>query len=387
MNCAPWLAALVVLAQDSDPARMDDHRGGGALGFSPDGRLLLSHGSEGLHLWEVATRCEKKLEKSTSYSRTAAERQAAFTPDGKEIDLFESERLLAWNSETGARVRSMPGPSGFLAGSLLSPDAGALLSVVSASKGPWTVSLQPASGEKVRTLEVPEGEVGSIAFSPKGDRAAASGVTAAFRRRSAWVRVWETATGRQLLAAGIEPAGQARTPLVRTPSGAISPDGRLLAVVRTPSAPIPGRPGGPSTIQLWDIEAGSACADLEGHKAEVWETAFSREGSRLATWGPSDLIVWTLEEKKALVTREGVIHAAAFAPDGSSIAFISSATEAKHKERRMTVVDLVSLKDRFTLPVAYYHSVAFSPDGKTLAVSSDQRIALWEVASGEAIQR
>ena len=56
---------------------------------------------------------------------------------------------------------------------------------------------------------------------------------------------------------------------------------------------------------------------------------FSREGSRLATWGPSDLIVWTLEEKKALVTREGVIHAAAFAPDGSSIAFISSATEAK----------------------------------------------------------
>src|ERR1043166_1285733 len=304
---ATCLIALTIFAQAGEPRRMDEYRGGGAIAFSPDGSRLLSHGFEGVPRGDGPSGREVRLEKSTSFARASADRQAAFSADGRNVVLFESERLITWNAETGARIRSSPGPKGLLACSLVSPDGATLVSF--SSSAPGVISLHSFAGEEPRTFAVPEGEVRSIAFSSKGDRVAVSGATQG-RQRSAWVRVWESSSGKELLSSPIDPPAGARAVLVRTPVGAFSFDGRLLAVVRTPGAPITGKPGGPPSIQIWDVESRMPCGDLDGHKDALWETAFSRDGTKLATCGPSDVMVWNLESKKPIYNRPAAAQAA-----------------------------------------------------------------------------
>src|SRR5437879_11878242 len=105
---APALILLLALAAD-DP-RMSEHRGGGATAISPDRRWLISHGTEGLHVWEVATGLERALEKGATLARPSPERAFSCAAEGKELVLFESGRFLAWDLASGARLRSVSGP-------------------------------------------------------------------------------------------------------------------------------------------------------------------------------------------------------------------------------------------------------------------------------------
>jgi WD40 repeat protein len=384
MTSSGWLPALLALALAADGDRLDRHHGGGALAFSPDGRRLLSHGSEGIRLWDPLDGTERELEKGGSGPRVASERHAAFTPGGKEIVVFDAGQVITWSVETGARQRAVRGPSGFLACSVLSPDGSSFASVVAAPTGPWTVRIHAAARELETSLDIPEGEVDSMAFSPNGERLALAGYVPGRGGREAWVRVWRLDRPKEPATLRIPPPGSARSSLAKTPAGAFSPDGRLLVVARTGGTHIPGRAGGPSIVQLWDLETGSPRSELEGHRGQVWGAAFTPDGRRLATWGPDDLVVWDLASKKPTVTRPGTVHSAAFAPDGSAVALIASPDLIRHRERTVTLVDLVTGKDRFALPEAYYHDAAFSPDGKLLAVSSDQAIRLVDPATGDA---
>ncbi len=369
---------VFLLGQAADVARMDEHRGGGAVVFSADGRWLASHGAEGLHVWELATGLERKLDGASTSARVAPERHFAFVPAGKEIILFESGRFLAWDLETGARVRSVKGPSGLPITSLLSPDGAAFVVV-----GVAAAMIHPTGSEKTTPLDLADGEAGSLSFSGTGERVALSGTT---RGRGGWARAWETATGKEIFSARIEPPGRARNLVIQTPPGSLSADGKILAVARAPGTHVTGVPGGPSTIQLWEVESGKMIAELEGHKGQAWGAAFSGDGTRLATWGATDLVVWNLVSKKPALARSGMIHAAAFSPDGAALAFAASADVLTHKDRTLAVVDLESLKDRFALPPAYVQDLAFSPDGKRLAASSDQGIRLLDSSTGTEVK-
>jgi len=371
------LALLLCWAPD-EPA-LSAHTGGGALAFSPDGRWLVSHGSEGVHAWDLATGLEHKLERAFSFPRPVPERHFAFASEGRDLVLFESGRFVAWTLETGARLRTSRGPNDFPLFSLLSPDGTTFLTVVAPSR----VSLHEVSEGTARMLEVPEGDAGSFTYSARGDRIAGSGLG---RGREGWARAWETRTGRELLSARVLPTGRARSLVIQTPPGSLSPDGRILAVLCAPGTHVPGMPGGPSTIQLWEVDSGAMAGELEGHAGPAWGAAFTSDMKRLATWGAADLVVWSLEEKKKLLSHPGLIHGAAFAPDGSAVALVSSPDLLRHKERTLTLVDLASGKDRFSRPPAYVHDVAFSPDGKRVAVTSDRGISLLDSSTGDEVK-
>ena len=368
-----WFGAWV----PDDPV-MADHAGGGALRFSPDGHWLVSHGSRGIHVWDPATGLEHALDQVSAVPREVPEARFGFGARGKELVVFESGQFLAWDLESGARLRALRGPRDFLIFSLMAPDAEACLWVA----GSTGVTLTETATGKPRVLEVPGGDPGSFAFSERSGRVAGSGLASG---REAWVRAWEVATGKVILSARVLPPGRSRSLVVQTPPGSLSPDGKILAVLRAPGSHAPGVAGGPSAIQLWEVDSGAMAGELEGHRGQAWGAAFSPDLKRLATWGASDLILWDLAERKAVLSRPGLIHAAAFLPDSSAVALVASPDFVHHQERVLTVVDLATGKDRFTRPPGFIHDLACSPDGKTLALSSDRGILLVDAATGGEI--
>lgn len=368
------VAALLGLAADD----LSTDAGGGALTFSPDGRFLASHGAQGLRIWDLSTGLERALEKPSAAPRRVPERRAAFAPDGKQVVLFGQGRFLAWDLEKGGRIRDARGPDDDVVSMLLSPDGGTL-----AVSGGSRITLRKTDGEGAAAFDLPEGEADTMAFSADGLRLAVSSTR---RGRSGWVTVREAATGRELFGSPVAPPEGSRSLVLRTPQGALSPDGRKLAAARSQGTHVPGLPNGAATILIYDVDARQLGGELSGHTSQVWGAAFSRDGARLATWGSADLVVWDLESKKPLLTRIGMMHAAVFAPDASSLALIASPDERVHQERVLIVVDLATLKARVERPKAYYQDVAFSPDGKQLAASTDHGLRLWDSVSGDDVK-
>jgi len=155
-------------------------------------------------------------------------------------------------------------------------------------------------------------------------------------------------------------------------TSAFSHDGSILATG-----------GQDKTVILWDAVTGEQISSLKGHRSTVYAVAFSPDGKLLASASHDRTIhIWDVETGKMLQTLKGhssVVYALAFSPDGKLIASgghdrtvrIWSVKEGKR---------LHTLKDHRSVVT----SVAFSPDGKTLATGGlDRLIILWNTTSWE----
>jgi WD40 repeat protein len=101
--------------------------------------------------------------------------------------------------------------------------------------------------------------------------------------------------------------------------------------------------------------------------------------------------VTTGENTATLKTARWGIPAAAFSPDGKTLATAISVVESI-KGRNVVTENSVKLwevatgKEQASLEAASVSSLAFSPDGKTLATGSeDNTIRLWDVAKGKEL--
>jgi RNA polymerase sigma factor (sigma-70 family) len=249
------------------------------------------------------------------------------------------------------------------------------------------------------------GAISSIDFTPDGKSLVSCGI---------WdgIRIWDTASGKQIRRLAIETAGD--RPL------SVSPDGKLLAIlvqrktVQEESIAIyefaTGRlvrrfgkenqasgllfsPDGktlasyrwPHTVSLWDPSTGRLLHTLKGHKDNVWAVAFSADGKTLVS-GSDDKTIrfWDVGTGKQLrqINHKNGVGVLALSSDGKFLATIDVFKKVQEGGGHWPFDDRVRLWEVATgketrqliLPAKEsaqdesraFQSLAFTPDGKVL---------------------
>ena len=237
-------------------------------------------------------------------------------------------------------------------------------------------------GSRVRmTLTGHTAEVNDVVFSPDGKRLASSSEDG--------VRVWDPATGEQLLFLGERPNAS---------DVAFSPDGTRLAFAT--SAPDDSN----FVITVRDVKTGQELLALDINGADFWMMNFSPDGSLwVGEYGKIEFFDATSGQPlPALTSPDWIIQGhpfivadIAFSSDGKrmAIALTAQGSEYNAGMGRVEIWDVASRQRLLTLPENFdiYPNhpgvIAFSPDGTTLTThrSSDGLPAIWDTATGQKL--
>jgi WD40 repeat protein len=207
-----------------------------------------------------------------------------------------------------------------------------------------------------------------VAYAPDGK-------TLATASNDGTVKLWDMATGRELLTI----QGVADAVLGVT----VSLDGRMLATA-----------GADGKAKIWDVAAGKLITSIDAEDGAVNGVAFSPDGKLLATADDDGTAkLWDVASGRKLRAFEGhndivndifnPVNSVAFSPDGKTLA-------TAHFDKTAKLWDVASGRELRTFEghAESVEDVAFSPDGKTLATASvDETARLWNVATGQLLLR
>ena len=148
---------------------------------------------------------------------------------------------------------------------------------------------------------------------------------------------------------------------------AVSPKGELAASV-----------GVGGEILLWSSRPPAFVGKLDGKDAGILATAFSPDGSLLATGNNNRLVLWNTSDHGQVgdVESGSIIMSVAFSPDGRIVA-------AGHGSGKITFWRTEDLKPitSWTVNEMEVLSICFSPDGRFLASGGrDKTVRIWNTA-------
>jgi WD40 repeat protein len=282
----------------------------------------------------------------------------AFTADGSQLVTGGGESLLyragdvkIWNSKDGSQIASLEGQPTIVWSVALSPDGQKL--ITSGYDGKiivWNV----AEKKPAHTIEK-KGWIRALALSADGTKLAAG-------QEDGNVVLFELAAEgpKELKAIKVHDAAVYDL--------AFSPDGATLATCSTDKL-----------AKLWDWNAGTEKAKLEGHGDAVWAIAFAKDGS-LATCGADRKIkLWdgAGKETGTLEGHKDWVADVAFSTDGAQLA------SASH-DRTVKLWSIAEKKETGSLGPhkSTCWAVGFSPGSALVAVGThNEGLRLWNLAS------
>jgi WD40 repeat protein len=306
-----------------------------ALGFSPDGSMLVSGGGDhSLRVWDPVL----GERRANLRHRFPSIEDLAFSPDG---------RLLAL--ATGLPVVVICKPADLRDGLL----AGAI------------------------TEETRDGRVGSLAFSPDGRNLVTAGALPPSGSRAI---LWDVKAFK---------LGQLDTLDIRDNdwlTAAYTPDGRTIAlgssrgmIVLWPY-PIPWgyyrRPIDPVAYDR-HVRRSRVAEVTVGIPARVWRIAFSPDGTTLAAAAGAVVVLWdyqhpdekppAVSNRRRLRGHTGTVRSMAFASDGRTMTTVATDGTLRVWDTR-EAFELSSLD----AGVGPLHGLAIAPDGMTVAVGGER---------------
>jgi WD40 repeat protein/tRNA A-37 threonylcarbamoyl transferase component Bud32 len=330
--------------------------------FSPDGNLILSGGMDRtLRLTDART----GLEQFPLGGHTDRVHSVRFSPDGRGVLSASFDRTMrGWDAATGREQFAIGEHPWYVHRADYSPDGKTILS----GNSEGTVSLRDAAtGETL--WAVPGGDVDFLAFSPDGKTVACANQT---------LRLWDTETGRELLRTrdvvapktrpgGFGPPGRRAVSRSIVGGIAFSPDGKTIACAGYTD----------QTVEVWDLATGEELLTLTGHTGRVRGVCFSPDGTFLVSgsddgtvrgWDPA-----TGRERFIFAGPQRPVACVEFSPDGRVV--------LAGGENGTSLWDVRTGEELDRLPATT--AAAFSPDGGSVAGVLGPAVRVWDVRTGQ----
>jgi WD40 repeat protein len=193
--------------------------------------------------------------------------------------------------------------------------------------------------------------------------------------------VWDLETGQVIKQHPYSAWAMSRdgTTAIGNPSGAFQERLRDLNLFLAGKIPL-GQ--GVGRLSVFNVLSGNPISDIVGHPGGINFPHFNTDGSKLATTGRDGIIrVWDTKTGEELLALEGPPYEESFvialSPDGQRIGW-------KSPDGWLVVHDVASGEQLMNAHEGGNWSYpAFNRDGTLLASSTDDEIAVWDVASGQ----
>lgn len=367
------------------------------VAFIGDGRSVVTGGDDGsIRVWDVATG-----EPRQRWDVGSAVRAVAAGPaNASAVAAGDAAGTIhIWDLNKGEKLRELAAHKEGVASLAWAPDGRKL---ASHGQDGGDVSLWELGTGLRALLSSREIEGSSIVFAPDGKMVALGGAT---------IHLWDMATGQPLH----EPNGHTGD----VTALAFAPDGKVLA-----------SGGDDRTVLLWDLTSGRNLRRLDAHTRPVTALAFAPGGKTLVSGGlDAALRLWepaTGTRQQPFDQLREVPQALAFSADGTTLRWLSQGGAARlwqfpegkelaHfpgppnadsrscrgtlsadgrllavpcPERKIRLWDLQTGKELLSVQETAegrLRSVAISADGKRLASAADDRVTLWDAATGKVL--
>ncbi|WP_020468059.1 sigma-70 family RNA polymerase sigma factor [Zavarzinella formosa] len=341
-------------------------------GFAPDGKTILLGGPQEIKEWDPAAG------KFVSEIPGPATYPGAFSKDGRRLAVHSRDAVFIVDREKGTALWPeliVGGHTESILGVTVSPD-GKLIATDSqdANIRVWAAD----TGRPVCRLNSTSGNDRRVVFLPDSQRI----ITVADDHVTP--TLWDAVTGKEIRRFTVP---DEMTRQETTHRLGLSANGHTLTAVTTPISN-----GLQGYAMEWDVATGKMKNRKERPYDVVEDRLLMAADSPDGRWRVAGVTVERLGsgEKIEVVSRSetgGLGPASRFSPDGQLLAVPRVLSRQDPKQGSLVIFDLETKARMTELPTGRVLRLAFAPDSRTVAVVGREEIAVWEVASGQAVRR